>query len=403
MKNRKGNLLMTLGLVLILAALALVGYNQWDASRAQQESDDALMALEQIRIQRQMESQQTAAPPVVTATMMPTDTPATDAPITDAPTADATTADTPAASTPSVTDALTTDIPRDDVTATNTPVTDAPATANPATNPPKPTNAPTAGTATNPPKPTNTPTAGTATNPPKPTSVPTKGTATNPPKPTSVPTAGTATNPPKPTSAPTAGTATNPPKPTSTPDAAQTSNPTSTPEITETPMPTESPEPTETPEPTPSPEPTSTPTPAPTGKLYERVPGIEMPGEKVNGHEYIGTLSIPSLGLKVPVQRNWSYENLSVSPCRYSGSAYADNLAIIAHTYHFGKLSSLALDATITFTDMENNVFRYVVREKNTISPNDANEIAHSGYDLTLVTCTLSGTKRVAVYCERVK
>lgn len=427
MKNRKGNLLMTLGLVLILAALALVGYNQWDASRAQQESDDALMALEQIRIQRQMESQQTAAPPVVTATMMPTDTPATDAPITDAPTADATAADTPAVSTPSVTDALTTDIPRDDVTATNTPVTDAPATANPATNPPKPTsapdatqtsnptNAPTAGTATNPPKPTNAPTAGTATKPPKPTSAPTAtnspkptsaqtaGTATNPPKPTSAPTAGTATNPPKPTNTPTAGTATNPPKPTSTPDAAQTSNPTSTPEITETPMPTESPEPTETPEPTPSPEPTSTPTPAPTGKLYERVPGIEMPGEKVNGHEYIGTLSIPSLGLKVPVQRNWSYENLSVSPCRYSGSAYAGNLAIIAHTYHFGKLSSLALDATVTFTDMENNVFRYVVREKNTISPNDANEIAHSGYDLTLVTCTLSGTKRVAVYCERVK
>ena len=388
MKNRKGNLLMTLGLVLILAALALVGYNQWDASRAQQESDDALMALEQIRIQRQMESQQTAAPPVITATMMPTDTPATDAPITDAPTADATAADTPAASTPSVTDALTTDIPRDDVTATNTPATDAPATANPATNPPKPT---------------NVPTAGTATNPPKPTSAPTAGTATNPPKPTSVPTAGDATNPPKPTSAPTAGTATNPPKPTSTPDAAQTSNPTSTPEITETPMPTESPEPSETPEPTPSPEPTSTPTPAPTGKLYERVPGIEMPGEKVNGHEYIGTLSIPSLGLKVPVQRNWSYENLSVSPCRYSGSAYADNLAIIAHTYHFGKLSSLALDATVTFTDMENNVFRYVVREKNTISPNDANEIAHSDYDLTLVTCTISGTKRVAVYCERVK
>ena len=376
MKNRKGNLLMTLGLVLILAALALVGYNQWDASRAQQESDDALMALEQIRIQRQMESQQTAAPPVVTATMMPTDAPATDAPTTDTPTADAPAADTPAASTPSVTDALTTDIPRDDATATDTPVTDAPATANPATNPPKPTSAPTAGTATNPPKPTDAPTAGTATNPPKPTNTPTAGTATNPPKPTNAPTAGTATNPPKPTSAP---------------------------EITETPMPTESPEPTETPEPTPSPEPTSTPTPAPTGKLYERVPGIEMPGEKVNGHEYIGTLSIPSLGLKVPVQRNWSYENLSVSPCRYSGSAYAGNLAIIAHTYHFGKLSSLALDATVTFTDMENNVFRYVVREKNTIFPNDANEIAHSGYDLTLVTCTISGTKRVAVYCERVK
>ena len=406
MKNRKGNLLMTLGLVLILAALALVGYNQWDASRAQQESDDALMALEQIRIQRQMESQQTAAPPVVTATMMPTDTPATDTPITDAPTADAPATDTPAASTPSVTDALTTDIPRDDVTATNTPVTDVPETANPATNPPKPTSAPTANPATNPPKPTSALTANPATNPPNPTSAPTANPATNLPNPTSVPTANPATNPPKPTNALTANPATNPPKPTSAPTAGDATNPpkpTSAPEITETPMPTESPEPTETPEPTPSPEPTSTPTPAPTGKLYERVPGIEMPGEKVNGHEYIGTLSIPSLGLKVPVQRNWSYENLSVSPCRYSGSAYADNLAIIAHTYHFGKLSSLALDATVTFTDMENNVFRYVVREKNTISPNDANEIAHSGYDLTLVTCTISGTKRVAVYCERVK
>ena len=386
MKNRKGNLLMTLGLVLILAALALVGYNQWDASRAQQESDDALMALEQIRIQRQMESQQTAAPPVVTATMMPTDVPATDAPITDAPTADATATDAPAASTPSVTDALTTDIPRDDATATDTPVTDAPATANPATNLPKPTSAPTANPATNPPNPTSAPTA----NP-----------ATNPPNPTSAPTAGTATNPPNPTNAPTTGTATNPPKPTSAPDATQTSNPTSTPEITETPVPTESTEPTETPEPTPSPEPTQTPAPAPTGKLYERVPGMEMPGEKVNGHEYIGTLSIPSLGLKVPVQRNWSYENLSVSPCRYSGSAYAGNLTIIAHTYHFGKLSSLALDATITFTDMEGNIFRYVVRDKGTVSPNDANEIAHSGYALTLATCTFSGRQRVVVYCEQ--
>lgn len=166
-------------------------------------------------------------------------------------------------------------------------------------------------------------------------------------------------------------------------------------------MPTESPEPTETPEPTPSPEPTPTPAPAPTGKLYERVPGMEMPGEKVNGHEYIGTLSIPSLGLKVPVQRNWSYENLSVSPCRYSGSAYAGNLTIIAHTYHFGKLSSLSIGTTVTFTDVEGNIFRYVVRDKGTVSPNDANEIAHSGYALTLATCTFSGRQRVVVYCEQ--
>lgn len=143
----------------------------------------------------------------------------------------------------------------------------------------------------------------------------------------------------------------------------------------------------------------------PTGALYERVPGIEMPGETANGHEFIGTLSIPSLGLDLPVQRNWSYPNLSVSPCRYSGSAYSGEFVIIAHTYekHFGKLNGLSIGATVSFTDMDGNVFRYVVREKETLSPTDANDLAHSGYDLTLATCTLSGTKRLVVHCDRQK
>ena len=151
--------------------------------------------------------------------------------------------------------------------------------------------------------------------------------------------------------------------------------------------------------------PSLSPVPISTGALYERVPGIEMPGQQVGSHEYIGTLSIPALGLELPIQRNWSYPNLGVSPCRYSGSAYRGEFVIIAHTYptHFGKLNALSIGDVVTFTDMDGNVFRYVVRDKETISPDAADELAHSGYDLTLATCTLSGSKRLAVYCERQK
>ena len=66
----------------------------------------------------------------------------------------------------------------------------------------------------------------------------------------------------------------------------------------------------------------------------------EMPVQTINGRDYIGVLTIPSLELELPVLSQWDYPALKVAPCRYSGSLYQDNLIICAHNYasHFGKL-----------------------------------------------------------------
>ena len=53
-----------------------------------------------------------------------------------------------------------------------------------------------------------------------------------------------------------------------------------------------------------------------------------MPTETIDGQRYIGKLEIPSLGLTLPVMENWDYERLKISPCRYSGSYYYDDLVI---------------------------------------------------------------------------
>lgn len=45
----------------------------------------------------------------------------------------------------------------------------------------------------------------------------------------------------------------------------------------------------------------------------------ETPASSVE-REYLGVLTIPALGLELPVQTEWSKANLKVSPCRQCGS-----------------------------------------------------------------------------------
>ncbi len=53
-KKTKGNLLITLGILLIAAAVGLAGYNLWDASRAQKAAEEItgqLMAVRELPMQ----------------------------------------------------------------------------------------------------------------------------------------------------------------------------------------------------------------------------------------------------------------------------------------------------------------------------------------------------------------
>ena len=69
----------------------------------------------------------------------------------------------------------------------------------------------------------------------------------------------------------------------------------------------------------------------------------EPPASSVE-REYLGVLTIPALGLELPVQTEWSKANLKVSPCRQCGSTAGGDLVIAAHNYksHFGRLSRLS-------------------------------------------------------------
>jgi sortase A len=127
---------------------------------------------------------------------------------------------------------------------------------------------------------------------------------------------------------------------------------------------------------------------------------------EIDGRYYIGVISIPSLDIELPVMREWSYPNLKISPCRYSGSAEDGNLIIAAHNYnsHFGKINELGDGDTITFTEIDGTVYEYEVVQNMIINGTDVSTMVYSSdsYDLTLFTCTLSGQSRVTVRAVRI-
>lgn len=124
----------------------------------------------------------------------------------------------------------------------------------------------------------------------------------------------------------------------------------------------------------------------------------------IEGYDYIGYLSVPTLGLELPVILDWSYSKLRSAPCRYSGSVNTDDLVVAAHNYprHFGKLAGLSAGETITFTDIDGRNTVYEVVSVDNLAPTAVEEMVDGEYDLSLFTCNYSGQSRITVRCERV-
>ena len=134
---------------------------------------------------------------------------------------------------------------------------------------------------------------------------------------------------------------------------------------------------------------------------YVLNPDMPMPTREVDGLTCIGMLELPALGLSLPVLSEWSYDALKLAPCRYSGSAYRNDMVIAAHNYraHVGRLSRAAVGDEVRFTDADGNLFRYEIAGLETLSPTAVSEMTASGWELTLFTCTLGGQARLAVRC----
>lgn len=128
----------------------------------------------------------------------------------------------------------------------------------------------------------------------------------------------------------------------------------------------------------------------------------ETPASSIE-REYLGVLTIPALGLELPVQTEWSKANLKVSPCRQCGSAAGGDLVIAAHNYksHFGRLSSLSEGDEVRFTSQDGAEAVYTVERTAQVSPEEPEALREGGCPLVLYTCTPGGKARVVVYCRR--
>lgn len=136
--------------------------------------------------------------------------------------------------------------------------------------------------------------------------------------------------------------------------------------------------------------------------LYQMHPDMEMPAIQIDGKRYLGILEIPALDLRLPIMESWSYPNLKISPCRYEGSVYSEDLIIAGHDYrsHFGLLKKLQQGDQMAFTDVDGNQFVYEVAGKEVLAGTDVEEMKSGDWDMTLFTCTYSGRTRMTIRCE---
>lgn len=143
-------------------------------------------------------------------------------------------------------------------------------------------------------------------------------------------------------------------------------------------------------------------------------PDTPMPVEVIDGYEYIGVLEIPELDLTLPVMNEWDYTRLKISPCRFTGSYYADDLVICGHNYakHFSPIKWIDISADVYFTNVEGLTIHYIVTNRETVEPTDVElmiDNIHNStsstmdWDMTLFTCNTGGQTRCAVRCSRVE
>ena len=138
---------------------------------------------------------------------------------------------------------------------------------------------------------------------------------------------------------------------------------------------------------------------------YMLFPEKEMPTVLIDDLYYIGILQIPELDLNLPIlDSEWSYPKLQKAPCRYIGSIYKNDMVIAGHNIwsHFSPIKKLEVGSEVQFIDAEGNVFNYTVGWVEILQPTDVEELTDSkDWDLTLFTCTYSGSERYTVRCIR--
>lgn len=133
-------------------------------------------------------------------------------------------------------------------------------------------------------------------------------------------------------------------------------------------------------------------------------PVENLPQVDLGGYAMIGIIRVPALGLELPLQNEWSYDLLQISPCRYSGSVQGGDLILLGHDYerHFGPLKKIGVGDTVELCDVNAAVYTYRVVATEILQKTELERLTSTDYDLTIFTCTNGGYSRFVVRCERV-
>ena len=121
----------------------------------------------------------------------------------------------------------------------------------------------------------------------------------------------------------------------------------------------------------------------------------------IDGREYIGVLSIPSLALELPILKECDDKTVDKSPGCWAGNPNENGFVIGGHNYirHLGRIDRLKPGDKIIFMDLESHVYKYKVVGQVILGADEGKELCDEEWALSLFTCTLVGNRRIVVRC----
>ena len=124
----------------------------------------------------------------------------------------------------------------------------------------------------------------------------------------------------------------------------------------------------------------------------------------IDGELYIGLLTIPKLGLDLPVTKGWDYNKMHHALCQYSGDVRQGDLIICGHNYtsYLIDLDQLTAGDEIIFTEVNGRKHSYTVGWFELLGGLEGEKLDDKSedWDLTVFTCTWSGYSRVVMRCQ---
>lgn len=140
----------------------------------------------------------------------------------------------------------------------------------------------------------------------------------------------------------------------------------------------------------------------PAANLAQEAPAGESVIE-IDGRPYLGVLTIPSLGIQLPLLAECSEENLKLGPCRFQGTVADNNIMIAGHNYRrqLSPIKHMERGDTIEYRDVTGAVVVWQVEKTELVGGTDLEKMESGDWDMTLFTCNLGGKSRVTLRCLR--